>query len=85
MFCLSQLDTMLDPASYKDGFHNPDHFWTSFEVLVFSTAQGDWKDYDTACARFMLHAQFTYMFIDIFKLPFIYFSVEHYTVLYLII
>ena len=25
MFSLSQLDTMLDPASYKDGFPNPDH------------------------------------------------------------
>ena len=70
MFCLSQLDTTLDPVSHKDGLHDPDHVSTSFEVLVFLTAQGDWKDYDTACARFMLHAQFTHMFIDIFKLSF---------------
>ena len=81
MFCLFQLD----PASYKDGFHNPDHVWTSCEVLVFLTAQGDWKDYDTSFSCSMLRAQFTYMFIDIFKLPFIHFSVEHYTVLYLIV
>lgn len=78
MFCLSQLD----PAGYKDGFHNPDHVWTSFKVLVFLKAQVYWKDYDTPFSCFMLRAQFTYMFIDIFKLPFIYFSVEHYTVLY---
>ena len=83
MFCLSQLDTMLDPASYKDGFPNPDHVWTSFEVLVFLTAQGDWKDYDTACARFMLHAQFTHMFIDIFKLSFhLFFSWTLYSVIF---
>lgn len=70
MFCLSQLDTMLDPASYKDGFPNPDHVWTSFEVLVFLTAQGDSSH---ICLSISLNCLFIYS------------SVEHYTVLYLII
>ena len=48
MFCLFQLD----PASYKDGFPNPDHVWTSFQVLVFLKAQVYWKDYDTPFSCF---------------------------------
>ena len=83
MFSLSQLDTMLDPASHKDGFPNPDHVWTSFEVLVFLKAQVYWKDYDTPFSCFMLHAQFTHILIDTFKLPFhIFFSWTLYSVIF---
>ena len=55
---------MLDPVSHKDGFPNPDHVWTSFEVLVFLTAQGDWNNYDTPFACFMLQAQFIYSYSE---------------------